>query len=163
MPATKADAVWWAGVFGMRDLSSVELHQGRSRAERKSLGRQGRVSFGSFKPRIVPAGTGTLASPRQVAGSPLHVDQEPLLMLGAVYGKAGDCSIGMSDITSENGRRSWRSLQAVGGEKVAGNLLESRIAQGVSVPGGVERRKGGIRWMEFSMTRKSLTEKKTRE
>ena len=147
----------------MRDLSSVELHQGRSRTERKSLGRQGRVSFGSFKPRIVPAGTGTLASPRQVAGSPLHVDQEPLLMLGAVYGKAGDCSIGMSDITSENGRRSWRSLRAVGRKKVAGNLLESRIARGVSVPGGEERRKGGIRWMDFAMTRESFTGKKTRE
>ena len=62
--------------------SLMEMHQSRSQAERKPPKRPRRNSFSPFEPRIVPIGTGTLASPRQVVG-PLHLaDRGPLLMLG---------------------------------------------------------------------------------
>jgi hypothetical protein len=54
------------------DFRVAEMHRSRGRAEQKPPKRHRRPSFSPFGPRIAPAGTGTLASPRQVAGS-LHL------------------------------------------------------------------------------------------
>ena len=75
---------WSVGGGIAHDAGSIlmEMHRSRSQAERKPPKRPRRISFSPFEPRIVPVGTGTLASPRQVAGSLHLADREPLLMLG---------------------------------------------------------------------------------
>ena len=77
----KAPLFVGGGIAHDTGSSLMEMHRSRSQAERKPPKRPRRNSFSPFEPRIVPAGTGTLASPRQVAGSLHLADRGPLLML----------------------------------------------------------------------------------
>ena len=70
----------WSGCCLAHDNGSSWWRSTRSRgqAERTPPTGAGRPSFSPFGPHIVPAGTGTLSSPRQVAGFLRLSAAEPL-------------------------------------------------------------------------------------